>query len=496
MNSFSGSYVDESLFGPTKKSKKLRAAGRNAMGGRDSNKGAIYLQRSELERMKRDAIVITPALARQMKAEKKRLLEASMKEAFDRKNEMIRKEEIRKRNLPPDEAQVEKNIADKKIRDRAQMLRNEEEDDIKGMGKMMAYAMTVGVRDAQVREKIDRKAREKLVEKREQIRVELERLRTVKFYKDRDHKRRNDERKASLQINVQIEEAKQRRKKALEEKRKEQERLKARAKFLDEQEAERERRRKAHGKKLLDEMTKANEEMRKWKKIRKQKEIEEDRKIEEWIKKKAAFDAAEDERKAKIAAEKERQAAKMRAEQKRMNDGREALDELRARRAFEKKDREMREKELKEARERKAAIDRIQAERKVQALAAARRRRQIVKDQRETFYRNYETQAEQMRIFQENEQKKHHARIQNRDDILLQVQEKEKQRKLAQKEYIREGHESVARRERELERVRQIQQSKIDLLRSKGVPDKFMSEMINYDAQKVMMNDYKRGGKW
>ena len=45
----------------------------------------------------------------------------------------------------------------------------------------MAYAMTVGVRDAQVRERSTARS-DKLVERRDQLRVEIERLKTVKYF--------------------------------------------------------------------------------------------------------------------------------------------------------------------------------------------------------------------------------------------------------------------------------------------------------------------------
>lgn len=229
MRGFEGSYVDESLFGPSKKT-KLRNGGRK-LTGQTSKTTAIYLPRNELKRMEQLSIVITPQLAIKMRKEKKRQLEAKMKESFDRKQEIMRKEEVRKANLPPDVMQVEKFNADKIILDKAKHLINEDKDDIKGMKGKMAYAMTVGVRDAQVKEKIIRIQREKLVEKRTQIKIELERLRTVKYYKDRDHQRKIDDRRASKGINVQIEEAQQRRKKQLEIKRKEQIVLKARGMF-------------------------------------------------------------------------------------------------------------------------------------------------------------------------------------------------------------------------------------------------------------------------
>ena len=170
-------------------------------------------------------------------------------------------------------------------------------------------------------------------------------------------------------------------------------------------------------------------------------------------------DAAEEERKAKIAAAKERECARMRAEQKKMNDGLEALDALQRDVPREEGPRGA-EQGASGSTDRKAA-DRMQDARAVQALAAARRRKLIVKDQRETFERNYKTQAEQMRIFQENEERKHRARVKNRDDILEQIKEKEARRKEEQQAYIRAGHEAVAKREAELQRLEAIKQEKV-----------------------------------
>ena len=90
--------VDESLFGNTR-SQRLRKAGRRASRRTPQivDSTPIVLRRSEISRMKKSSERKSPAQLQREREELKRQRQEEMQSAYDRKMEMIRQEEERKR---------------------------------------------------------------------------------------------------------------------------------------------------------------------------------------------------------------------------------------------------------------------------------------------------------------------------------------------------------------------------------------------------------------
>jgi Trichohyalin-plectin-homology domain len=95
----------------------------------------------------------------------------------------------------------------------------------------------------------------------------------------------------------------------------------------------------------LDEILKANHASAQSKLLRVQQEKEEEEKIIAYQKEKARKEAEYEAEQKRLKEEKELQVAKLREQQEKANDRQAEIDALRAKRAFEKADRETREKE-------------------------------------------------------------------------------------------------------------------------------------------------------
>jgi len=490
------SFVDESLFGETR-SQKLVKAGRKATSRPDAPQNTVYLlKRRDYERIKRSAVMKSAAALRRERQESKRRKEKEMKVAFERKEEMIRAEDERKKNLPPSELDMVKMKRDETIRQRAKHLMSEQEDDVKLMNQMMQYAQTVAVRDAQRREARELKRVHELEERKLDLQMELERLQKVKMYDEREQLQKKKEREDAVVLQEQIQRRVRMRGEALSQKRVEQQKIKQRARMLEEEEENQMELKKIEAKKNLKAVLRANEQALTIKGQRKQREIEEDLQIQKYLEAKAAREQALEEEKARKAAEKEREVARMRAQQKKLADKNAALDALRARRAAEAKERQARQRELKELNDAKSRQSELMRFNRLQALAKKQVLEQAEDLDRQEFQRNYEFRKTELENFNKVKQTKHLRRIGNSKEIREQISIREGKRQNKKSEFRAAGSKVQREGMNHIEKLRSIKNKKIAELKKMGVPQKYVSELHHHDPLKALLTDYKRGGKW
>ena len=421
--------VDESLFGNTR-SQRLRKAGRRASRRTPQivDSTPIVLRRSEISRMKKSSERKSPAQLQREREELKRQRQEEMQSAYDRKMEMIRQEEERKRNLPPSKLDMLKLQENEEIMQRAQILLDEKEEEVKVMNQMMQYAQTVTIRDQQLKEARELRRIRELEEKKVDMQMELDRIRGVNELNERERVRRQKHRDDCKHILVQIAERKKQRERDRELKRQEQEKIKERARFLEEEEQRFLEMKRIEGKKLLADVLEANRLALEIKKQNKLREIEEEKKIQEYLEAKAAREQAHEEEKARIAAKRERECAMLRAQQKKIADNRAAIDALRAKRDAEATERKARERELREAAERKRRQAELMEFNRLQALA---RKQTLANEEavdRVEFERNNVHLTRELARFNADKKRRHDARISNRNQIQEQIVEREKKR--------------------------------------------------------------------
>lgn len=120
--------------------------------------------------------------------------------------------EARARELePPTESEMLKEEEDETTLARTRFLLDEERDEVKGMNRMMLYAKCVTIRDAQVAEKrsIQRETEEE--ERRMDVAMEIDRVKALEAYEERERRRAEEQRKGAAIIVDQIHEREQER---------------------------------------------------------------------------------------------------------------------------------------------------------------------------------------------------------------------------------------------------------------------------------------------
>merc|ERR1711924_594129 len=240
---------------------------------------------------------------------------------------------------------------------------------------------------------------------------------------------------------------------------------------------------KEAAKKLMEDVASSNSQMIKMKELKRQKEIDEDQRIASYLEEKAAREQAHQDELDRIAAEKEAETARMRAMQEKASDKKSELDALRAKRAMEQYEREWRQKE-------RAAIEKQKMQHKIlhearvqQKKEKERRLETVVKSERSEFDRIVHVQREAEAVEVEKECQMKDARYKHRRDVQEQIQKNEGRRRQERLDYLEEGRKLRKEIEKEKSHLLNIKDRKVQELRTAGVPDKYLTELMRHKVE-------------
>jgi len=224
------SHVDDTLFGNKsgiansdckKRQQEIMRITEEVKKGELKNPHAVIITKSDLLRMKNNAVITTKEDQLQQKRIQEEQNEKQMAAAKAKKQRMLEIEAERKKNIPPSESEVEDRMKSTALQTRATQLLNEQMDEVKHMNQMTLYAKTVTIRDRQLQEKKEIEGQKKLEEKRKDLIMEVERLKKVKHYEEAERERKQEQKKKALLVVDQIKERELERLRAQEEKEKE-----------------------------------------------------------------------------------------------------------------------------------------------------------------------------------------------------------------------------------------------------------------------------------
>merc|ERR1712078_270642 len=108
--------------------------------------------------------------------------------------------------MPPTETERLKLLGDQKTLSRAEYLQQEEHDDVKSMNRMLLYAKCVTIRDQQIQDKQRMMEAEEEEERRMDIVMEIERIKALQAYREREVHRAAERKRGAEILNMQISE--------------------------------------------------------------------------------------------------------------------------------------------------------------------------------------------------------------------------------------------------------------------------------------------------
>eukprot|EP00192_Tetraselmis_astigmatica_P006293 CAMPEP_0117697422 /NCGR_PEP_ID=MMETSP0804-20121206/29224_1 /TAXON_ID=1074897 /ORGANISM="Tetraselmis astigmatica, Strain CCMP880" /LENGTH=512 /DNA_ID=CAMNT_0005511679 /DNA_START=123 /DNA_END=1661 /DNA_ORIENTATION=+ len=476
-----GSYVDDSLFGnkspktqnvepvtkdkPTfgslKSSKSLKT---RAVGGED----LTVLTTRDIERMRKPSTIISAEEAQRIKVEAEAKRAEKQAVAMARKERMLRMEEERKKKMPPTETERLKRESDSKLLTRADMARLEELDDVKHMNQMQLYAKCVTIRDAQIEEKKHMMLEEEEEERRLDLMMEIERLKALEHYEERERARSLEAVAGAAKLQEQIDERKREQLRQEEIMAQERAQMTQELKRLEAEEQAARQKKKQQAALLMEEVAQANAEQIHRKKEVQQREALEEAQIAHYL----AEKAAREELKAK-----EEEISRLRAQQERAQDKQSELDELRARRYQEAYDREWREKEAAAA-ERQAHINAdLMSAREAQQHAKLKQMADQAVAERAEFERIL--RANRAKEEEEAQQASAQRTIRNRhrEELMNQIKSNQERRKREEAAALEEGRRAMDAASQYHVQLMKMKEIKLSELKSAGVPDKYCAEL-------------------
>jgi len=488
--------VDETLFGAANNSAKTAPlAGKDvAIVGKDtvqvrhkfgkravSNSGVksdvVVIAASELNRLRENATMLSRDQEIEAKARAEAEYEERMRKSKERKERMMQMEEERKRNALMKDQEKDSKGSRNSVMERAKQMIDEDMDDVKHMNQMMLYSKVVTIRDAQIQEKRQMQAEKEEEERQLDTMMEIERLKALKMYEEREKCRLDDQRRGAAVIIDQIKDRQAARMREEESRDQERAFVLKQIDALKQEEIEQQQQKKLAADRLMKEVNKANSAAMKIKEEKMLAEKLEEQKIIEYQEAKEQREREIEDEKLRLAAEKEKEVTRLRAMQEKAQDKASEMDALRAKRAMEANERQARDKERGE-RARLEAINReLNEARKQQQSEKERRLGEQAKFERDEFERIIEVQmqqedAERQRQTDERVMRKHHAH-----ELRSQIAAREEKALQDRRDFLEEGNMIRSNIGVERKRLEKIKARKIDELAKVGVPEKYQAEL-------------------
>merc|ERR1719380_200173 len=228
--------------------------------------------------------------------------EERQKRSRDRKEKMIRLVEERKRNAMIADQGGEERAQRNGVLEKAKRMLDEEMDDVKHMNQMMLYSKIVTIRDAQIQEKRYVQQEKEEEERELDMMMEIERLKGLKMYEEREKARIVDQRRGAQVIIEQIKDRQAQRMREEEQRDQERAFILRQIDALKQEEVEQQKAKKIAAHRLMAEVNHANTAAMKIKEEKMLAEKLEDQKILDYQRQKEIRERELEEEKERVAA--------------------------------------------------------------------------------------------------------------------------------------------------------------------------------------------------
>merc|ERR1712039_344980 len=171
---------------------------------KNAKQDAVVIPASELNRLRDNAKLLTKEEEQEQKRRQEEAYAERMQKSIARKEKIRQMEEERKKNAMMADKGSEGHQAKNGVLERAKQMLDEDMDDVKHMNQMMLYSKVVTIRDAQIQEKRNVQAEKEEEERCLDAMMEIERLKALKMYEEREKERLTDQRRGAKVIIEQI----------------------------------------------------------------------------------------------------------------------------------------------------------------------------------------------------------------------------------------------------------------------------------------------------
>ncbi|XP_013412315.1 cilia- and flagella-associated protein 45-like [Lingula anatina] len=436
---------------------------------------SIILEGYDFNRIKNASIVMTQEQKMAELERIKREKEMAQEEATARKQMMKTMDINRQKNGKLNDLEQEAKEKAEHLLEKANLQRQEQEDEIKHLNELILNAKCHAIRDAQVLEKGHIKTEMEEEEKRLDMMMEVERVNAIAMQEEIEKRRKEEKLLGAAKVLEQIQDNDQERLFELERKDQENIQMQKYLRKLMEEDEQKLEKKHAEAAALREELNRANADMLQRKELQAEQEKLAELKVVEYQKQKAEREAAFEREQERIRIEKEKETARMRALQERARDEQAERDALRAKRAQEQAEREWRAKEAMEQRKKVETETMLKVARAKQmdqkehflAVQAQRERAEferVLRAQKELVEKEKRLEVEGMK-----------KRYRHADDVRLQIREKEEEKINARNAFFEEGVKLDEEARQRRQKLDEIKKKKLDDLRSLGIHDKYIA---------------------
>ena len=363
---------------------------------------------------------------------------------------------------------------------RAERERINNMDAAKEMELLLRNAKVMAIRDRQLEEGKIMEDMYRNKESKLDFMMELERLKELKFLEDREQELKRQRKAGGLIIIDQIKEKEIKRMHEQELIKREGELMKRQIKVLQEEDQRREENKRLEQARMAKEIERINviSTLSREKKKLEEKEI--DLKNLKFNMEKAKQEEEALREKQRIQKEREMETQKLREKQERATDKQAALDELRAKRAFEEAEKKAREKEEEEKLKLIRQRDEIIAENeKAKLWKQEKIKEQATQEKKEFDFIIRKQQEENEAERRENERRKKNCYA-NGDEVRRQILEKEEKKKLRVKETAEEGQKIQEELSEYKKIMEMLKREKLKQMEKYNIEKKYRKNLENY----------------
>ncbi|KAI5164882.1 Cilia- And Flagella-Associated Protein 45 [Manis pentadactyla] len=442
----------------------------------DPSGESLIMSPEEFERIKGASHVLTREELEAREQAFRKEKEAIMDAVTTRKKIMKQKEMVWRNNKKLTDLEEEAKERAQSLLQRAHKLRQEQEEELKDMSKVILNAKCHAIRDAQMLEKQLIQKELDAEEKRLDQMMEVERQKSIQRQEELDRKRREERIRGRRHIVEQMEKNQEERSLLTEQKEQEKEQMLEYMEQLQEEDLRDMERRHQEKLAMQAEIKRINDEIQKQKAELLAREKLADQMVMEFTKKKMAREAEFEAEQERIRREKEKEISRLRAMQEKAQDYQAEQDALRAKRNQEAAEREWRRKEKENAQKKVDMEAKLQKSRLEQVAFKERTLAVQVQRDRDEFERILRAQREQTAKEQLQEERRVAARLQHANELRRQVREHQQKQVQGRIAAFEEGRRLEEEAQRRRERIADGKRKKLAELRATGLPEKYCVE--------------------
>lgn len=366
------------------------------------------------------------------------------------------------------------------ILNRAKQILENNEDSVKEMNHFVLYAKIASIRDKQLQEHKTMSNVFKKKEEKQDIMMEVERLKELKNQEERERKRKIEQREGALIIIDQIKEREMKRIKAKEQIKKEGEEIVKKIIQFEEEDKRQIEKKKAHDEQMAKEIEISNRNAAMTRDKKKSEEKELDLKILRYNMVKAKKEEDELAERKRLRDEKEKETQRLREKQEKFQDKQLELDGLRAKRAFEDEERKLREKTKQEIIKRRKLIDDLLLSNEKQKIDKELKLGEQAKQEQDEYERIIRNQLAELEEEKKRDEEKRKMRYDHNLELRRQIKTREEFEKMLKRAGLEEGRSIKQNNEKYKARLEEIKQEKLKELQSLNIDEKYIVDLERY----------------